>query len=102
MRQCWSVSVSDTLAIVLRSPNIVSQKLVRSKPEGGMAAVNERPNSLVRGKSMKDSKSGGGGGGDGNGGGHKTGTGGGGVKRVTSLKVKRVNSQKSIGYVVEQ
>ena len=81
----------------------MSQKLVRGKPEVHMAAVNERQNSLRRSKSLKGSKSGGGG--DGSGVGHKAGYGGGGgnqPKRVTSLKVKRDNSQKSLAYVLEQ
>ena len=69
-----------------------------------MAAVNENKNSFGRGKSTKDSKRWGSW--DSIGGGYKAGSRGGGgnqpIKRVTSLKVKRVNSQKSLGYVLEQ
>ena len=69
-----------------------------------MAAVNENKSSFGRGKSTKDSKKWGSW--DSIGGGYKAVSRGGGgnqpIKRVTSLKVKRVNSQKSIGYVLEQ
>ena len=73
------------------------------KIKRGINTVNT-VNYLIRGLSLKETKTGSSGGGDGSGDGYKAGSGGGGgsqSKRGGSLKVKR-GSNPSIGYVLER